>query len=520
MNPQPYDQLNKAWKDTCRIVLGGEVGELKDYAEWLQQYLPEIGKRKSHVSDKPVIMYPNYYCDNAHFILSEEVKPKEIDPLTINEIKDLDSIVEAIKGKWEYVGNKVLGNSSFVQDSDNVIDSHYVLDSIHVQKSSNVYNSIFVTENSKNVFGSHWIRKGEFLIKCTGDIVSRSFETCWTGTGSDLYYCHGCMGCHDLFFCFNQRNKRNCIGNLELPKERYLDLKRKLLEELRGELKSSKSLPSLYELVPSERPKENESLVPAKERQGSMNPINKAFSTTSKIIFKTELKNIEDHEEWLSRYMMKTREFTSLFGSKVYRLDHNFEISVYPEDSVVSQEEAAVLATRHLNEEDLTSISKIREKLSEIAYVLGTSLEDVQNTVKSPSAWHSSNLYKVKDSTYDEYCGVCGVILHSRYAFGSHRIVNVNFSINCYNSSSLNRCYGLDTCRTCSDSYFAHNCEGLAEAMFCFNAKGKRYAIGNTELPPEHYRKIKDSLVSQMADEIIETKRLKYDIFNIGCGRI
>jgi hypothetical protein len=53
--------------------------------------------------------------------------------------------------------------------------------------------------------------------------------------------------------------------------------------------------------------------------------------------------------------------------------------------------------------------------------------------------------------------------------------------------------------------------------MFCWNAKGKRYAIGNAQLQPEQYRKIKDILIEQMADEILKKKELRYDIFNIGC---
>jgi hypothetical protein len=51
--------------------------------------------------------------------------------------------------------------------------------------------------------------------------------------------------------------------------------------------------------------------------------------------------------------------------------------------------------------------------------------------------------------------------------------------------------------------------------MFCFNAKGKRYAIGNAQLQPDQYRRIKDMLVGQMADELIKNKQLKWDIFSI-----
>jgi hypothetical protein len=79
----------------------------------------------------------------------------------------------------------------------------------------------------------------------------------------------------------------------------------------------------------------------------------------------------------------------------------------------------------------------------------------------------------------------------------------------------------MDGCANCSDSYFCHSCEGLSDAMFCWNVKGKRHAIGNLELPSDQYRKIKDALVEQMADEIIKNKGLRYDIYNIRClGRL
>ena len=37
------------------------------------------------------------------------------------------------------------------------------------------------------------------------------------------------------------------------------------------------------------------------------------------------------------------------------------------------------------------------------------------------------------------------------------------------------------TCRECSDSWFCHNVEGMQNALFCFNTKSKRYAVGNAE---------------------------------------
>ena len=110
-------------------------------------------------------------------------------------------------------------------------------------------------------------------------------------------------------------------------------------------------------------------------------------------------------------------------------------------------------------------------------------------------------------------------VLGSKHIFGSHALIGSQFCMKCYYSTELNRCFEVDSSTKCSDTYFAHNCEGLQDTMFCWNAKGKRHAIGNMELQLDQYRKIKESLVSQMADEILKEKQLRFDIFNIGCHR-
>ena len=88
--------------------------------------------------------------------------------------------------------------------------------------------------------------------------------------------------------------------------------------------------------------------------------------------------------------------------------------------------------------------------------------------------------------------------------------------IHCYNSENLNRCFEADSSKSCSDAYFLHNCENVRESMFCFNAKNLTNAIGNAPLPAEQYRKIKSSIISQLADELEEKKSLKWGIFSIG----
>ncbi|MFH0817693.1 MAG: hypothetical protein V1909_03600, partial [Candidatus Micrarchaeota archaeon] len=87
----------------------------------------------------------------------------------------------------------------------------------------------------------------------------------------------------------------------------------------------------------------------------------------------------------------------------------------------------------------------------------------------------------------------------------------------CYNSVKLTRCFEMDSCRSCSDSYFSHNCEGLSNCMFCFNAKSLRYAIGNVEVGREQYMKIKKRVLDEIVKKLEKDKNLDLDIYNIGC---
>ena len=103
-----------------------------------------------------------------------------------------------------------------------------------------------------------------------------------------------------------------------------------------------------------------------------------------------------------------------------------------------------------------------------------------------------------------------------KFVYGCSRIVESQFSMKCYDSLYLNRCFELDSCIKCADSYFCHNSEALQDCMFCFNMKGRRHNIGNTQLEKDAYAKAKDALVLQMAGELSKTGRLKWNIYNIG----
>jgi hypothetical protein len=521
-----YNELNKAWNATCKVLFGEEIGELKEYEEWLKEYMPVTGKRKSHISGKEVTVTFDEYCKDARFVSLDEAKEKSIEPLTINEIKDIDSIVEAISEKWEYVGDRILGKSTFIKSSDIVFDSHYVLDSSHIENSQYIFGSRGVRDSSKYVFGSIGCAICEFLIKIYGaSYMKRCFEVCYSNSSSDLFFSAYCINCSDLLFSFNQKNKRYMIGNLQLPKDKYLFLKTKLMEEIKDELKKNKSFPSLFELVSNDKPSLDIKFQ-IEEEAGDIKPIEKAFSSTFNVLFRKEPKEtIDRYENWLAKHFKLPKEVISRLKNKVYfhqLIDFSEVINATPEERITREEEADILADLHLKEDEIQSLDSIKENINKIGYFcVSYKVGKFSNIIKTGVVYKdSSNIYKTSVVGYAEYAGInCGVGSYVKYVFGSHRLTNSQFCINCYYSLNLTRCFEVDSSSNCSDTYFAHNCEGLQDAMFCWNTKGKRYAIGNLQLPPDQYRKIKDMLVEQMADEILSKKELKYDIFNIGCGK-
>ena len=115
MGSEVYEKVNTAWKDTCRVLLGEEIGELNEYKDWLQDYAGVPRKEKSTISEKQVTFSIDEYCKDAKFISFDELDfYKKFEPLNINEIKDVDSIVEALQERFYYTGNITLGNSKLL----------------------------------------------------------------------------------------------------------------------------------------------------------------------------------------------------------------------------------------------------------------------------------------------------------------------------------------------------------------------------------------------------------------------
>lgn len=249
MATPPSESIDRAWRGACKVIFGQEVGGISEFEAFLKRYSRPLFGAKSHKSGKGVF-YSAPYCKRAKFLDFGEVDfSKKPEPLPINAIKDIDSLLAAASERAEYAGSKVIGNSKFTEMSENCIDCVNVFSCSEVTKGENLAYSNFVID-CKYLFGCSAAGYTAFGINtCEYADAPRCFESALAFHSSDIYYSYYCRNCQDVFFSFNMRSKRNAIGNLELSRDEYLEIKSSLLFQMADEMKSKKSLPPLLELV-------------------------------------------------------------------------------------------------------------------------------------------------------------------------------------------------------------------------------------------------------------------------------
>ena len=72
LESKAYAELNKRWKATCRLVIGGEVGELEEFGPWLSE-LNEPDFHAKSTSGKDIALPSSNYHRNSRFTFLDEV---------------------------------------------------------------------------------------------------------------------------------------------------------------------------------------------------------------------------------------------------------------------------------------------------------------------------------------------------------------------------------------------------------------------------------------------------------------
>jgi len=245
--------INDAFKTTCRVLLRGEIGELSDFEPYLMRYVEKGIMVRSAISSKAVTISSPEFSKGAKFISHKEMdeynsRLRAI-KLDINSIKDIDSAVAALGEQLYYCGDIITGNSSHVESADSIANSAHVLHSVEL------YDCKFMAYSSilrycENCFGTSSGGESKFMLKCFEVFQqTRCVETFRAYTCNDCYYSSNLENCNDCIFTFNQRGKRNLIGNRPFSPPDYQKLKNKLVDDIRQTLVSKKTAPSIIDMM-------------------------------------------------------------------------------------------------------------------------------------------------------------------------------------------------------------------------------------------------------------------------------
>ncbi len=244
--------LNTAWKSTCKVLLGDEIGGLDEYGGYLSRYVKLPASGKSSISGKEIAIGENV-DGSAKLISNDEMAEFEkkigSKPLNINEIKDMDSAITALGEKFYYSGNIQLGKCAGITRSNKCIDSFFVDKSEYVYRGKYVSHSIMLRD-SEYVFGTVSAAEIKFGIRHFETWRSvRMMEAFRTYTSSDCHFVANVESCQNCLFSFNLRNQANCIGNLKLEKGKFDSLREKLMGEVLEVLEAKKTIPSIVDIV-------------------------------------------------------------------------------------------------------------------------------------------------------------------------------------------------------------------------------------------------------------------------------
>lgn len=513
--------LQKRWDSTCRVLFGEEVGELASFCEWLLKYTLPLTHRRSSVSGKEVTYAIHQYEEGSKWVDYSEIEfGKKAKQLSVNDIKDIDSLFSSVQA--EYAGNTILGNSKFTERSSNLTDCFYMLETGRLTESKYCAYSTFGRTN-EDCFGCQAIGESKFLVKCHETYKdTRSFELWHSRSCSDCYYSQNLDDCMDVLFCFNAKNLRHAVGNIQLEQGKYSELKKKLQAEMADGLKKKKELPTLVELFGNcPAPSGIKLPILPREKEGEKKgAIEAAFANTCKILLGKQLPgSIDDYSEWLKRRITRSEGISScLSGKKFTRWDYSYY--ELPKERLVTMEEARWLGENmriSLGAEDGISLSNAAQKACGIAFFCPEYRDGMNlNIIECPNCGDSANCYRASPVVYSKNSAYSFWPRSSDHAFGSTALLSSEFCIKCYDSVKLSRCFEVDFSRECSDCYFCHNIENCSNCLLCFNAKNLRYAIGNVEVGREKYLEAKRALLEWMNKKLEKSKALPLDIYNFG----
>jgi hypothetical protein len=242
-------KIEETFAQTMQIVLKKKPTRGIDvYAVWLIRHTHGLEKCKSAVSGEDIFLagYGNY-SDLPKNRLLTLVEAKALGAQAKLEESEIQDI--GFKNVQNKIGKIAFFNTD-IQDGQyiNDIECTISIDAVNCYRTvCAVYSKYcaysFWPRSSQHIFGCDTVFDSSFCINCYHSVnLQRCFEMDGCSSSSDCLFCHNVENLQDCMFCFNTKNKRYAIGNVEIGRDNYLKIKEKVLEQINNQLEKSAKL--------------------------------------------------------------------------------------------------------------------------------------------------------------------------------------------------------------------------------------------------------------------------------------
>ena len=518
MAEQKFDitPIDSAWRSLCKLLFGRDAGGLEKFKPYLLEAMMPYMIVKSGVSGKPVYFSNPLYPKNGKFVSSEELGGIKQKKISINDIKDIDSLFRAAEENTVYCGNKVFGKNVNIELADNALDC---IDVYHAHNVRNVKKGAYISyvRESECVFGVPAFPKINYAIRCHEGInVNRMFESFYITHSSDMYYSSNCTNCADVIFGFNLRGKRHVIGNVQLEQGKYLALKKKLVSEIADELEKkgrARSFSDIARMAAKEADTEGDvKFIPTLPAPKG---VEKAFSETANIVLGKTRAPISDFVPYLQSRTLPIMKVKGKFGTPTFNTGIPL-VKGIPPGCLCTLSEALAQNQPLLSDSEVSlPLEKMAIAVSgKAAFTLDFVDGACRDNVDVSQVIDSTDVYSCWDTTTTTRSACSDGVIQSKYIFGcSFRQLDSEFCIKCCDIMEAKRCFEVDSSSRSVNCYFCHNVEGCEECILCSNVKGKRYAVLNQEVGREEYLRVKKMLLDYVNSELDRKRSVAKSIF-------
>jgi hypothetical protein len=238
--------MEEAFRRTTRLLFGAGLSPLPQYKGWLVSRTDFGEMRKSALTGREIFVgnYAKYMTvpkgrtvmeDEALALVAAAPKPDGIEGITFQSAHKFIGLSAYLSLDYhDGTNNNVINCMAYAYSSNALFCAPCV------QIKDSAYN--WWPRSSEHLFGCGTVFDSSFCIHCYQSVkLSRCFEVDSSRDCADCYFCHNCENVQSGIFCFNAKNLRYAIGNVEVGREEYARVKAMLLRRILPALEAGKA---------------------------------------------------------------------------------------------------------------------------------------------------------------------------------------------------------------------------------------------------------------------------------------